>query len=172
MYLCGKLRLSSSISKIGSLYDLKEDAKEPEMYLGATIGKWQLPDGREVWSMSGKEYIKEAVSIVKEMLRKEGRIMIGGKRAERPYPKCYKPELDTTSELSDREIQRYQQLIGILRWGVELGRVDINYEVSSLSSHLAMSRVGHLEAVYNIFGYISKHLESTLVFDDRDVSAP
>ena len=55
---------------------------------------------------------------------------------------------------------------------MELGRVDINYEVSSVSSHLAMPRVGHLEAVYNIFGYISKHLESTLVFDERDVSAP
>ena len=68
--------------------------------------------------------------------------------------------------------QRYQQLIGILRWDVELGRVDINYEVSCLSSHLAMLRVGHLEAVYNIFGYISKHLESTLVFDDKDISAP
>ena len=35
-----------------------------------------------------------------------------------------------------------------------------------------MPRVGHLEAVYNIFGYISKHLESTLVFDEKDVSAP
>ena len=74
--------------------------------------------------MSGKDYIKEAVSIVKDMLRKEGR-----KMAERPYPKCYKPELDTTSELSDKMVQRYQQLIDILRWGVELGRVDINYEV-------------------------------------------
>ena len=56
--------------------------------------------------------------------------------------------------------------------GVELGRVDILYEVSCLSSHLAMPRVGHLEAVYNIFGYISKHLESTLVFDNKEVAAP
>ena len=98
--------------------------------------------------------------------------MIRGKRAERPYPKCYKPKLDTISEISDKLVQRYQQLIGILRWGVELGRVDINYEVSCLSSHLAMPRFGHFEAVYNIFGYISKHLESTLVFDDKNVSAP
>ena len=66
------------------------------------------------------EYLKEAVAIVKKMLEKEGKVMIGGKRAERPYPKFYKPELDTTSELLDRMVQRYQQLKGILRWGVEL----------------------------------------------------
>ena len=29
----------NSIAIIGSLYDLKEDAKEPDMYLGATIRK-------------------------------------------------------------------------------------------------------------------------------------
>ena len=84
--MCVSKTPGNSISKIGSLYELKEDAKELEMYLKATIWKWQLPDGREVWSISGMEYLKEAVSIVNEMLRKEGRIMIGGKRAERPYP--------------------------------------------------------------------------------------
>ena len=62
--MCVSTTPGNSISKIGSLYDLKEDAKEPEMYLGATIGKWKLPEGREVWSMSGKEHLKEAVSIV------------------------------------------------------------------------------------------------------------
>ena len=50
--------------------------------------------------------------------------------------------------------------------------MDILYEVSCLSSHLAMPRVGHMEAVYNIFGYISKHLDSTIVFDDMEVGAP
>ena len=40
--------------------------------------------------------------------------------------------------------------------------MDINYKVLCLSSHLAMPRVGYLETVYNIFGYISKYLESTL----------
>ena len=170
--LCVSRKPMETMDVINSLFSLKEPAKEPDMYLGAVIGRWQLPDGRWAWSMSAKGYLKEAVAIVKDMLSKEGRKMTGGKRAERPYPKSYKPELDTTSELSDKMVQRYQQLIGILRWGVELGRLDILYEVSCLSSHLALPRVGHLEAVYNIFGYIAKHLDSTIVFDDKDVSAP
>ena len=58
--------------------------------------------------MSGKEYLKEVVVIVKNILYKEGRNMIGGKRAKRSYPKSYKPDLDTTSELSDKLVQRYQ----------------------------------------------------------------
>ena len=31
----------------------------------------------------------------------------------------------------------YQELIGVLRWAVELGRIDIAMEVSMLSTHLA-----------------------------------
>eukprot|EP00980_Cylindrotheca_fusiformis_P005287 scaffold1135_cov105-Cylindrotheca_fusiformis.AAC.3 len=55
----------------------------------------------------------------------------------------------------------------MLRWACELGRTDFLYELSLLSSHLALPREGHLEAAYNIFGYLSKHEESTLVFDDK-----
>ena len=35
-------------------------------------------------------------------------------------------------------VRYYQELIGILRWAVELGRIDITMEVSMLSSHLAL----------------------------------
>ena len=44
-------------------------------------------------------------------------------------------------------LQLFQELIGILRWAVEIGRVDILLEVSLLSSHLALPRVGHLQQV-------------------------
>jgi hypothetical protein len=50
-----------------------------------------------------------------------------------------------------------------LRWAVELGR-----EVSVLSQHLALPRVGHLEAVYHIFAYLMKHDKSRIVFDPAD----
>jgi hypothetical protein len=45
-------------------------------------------------------------------------------------------------------------LIGVLRWAVEIGRLDILLEVSLLSSHLALPRKGHLEQVYHIFAYL------------------
>jgi len=41
---------------------------------------------------------------------------------------------------------RFQNGLGVLRWIVELGRIDIMTEVSMLSAHNAMPREGHLEA--------------------------
>ena len=56
-------------------------------------------------------------------------------------------------------------LIGVLSWIVELGRVDICLECSMMSSCLALPRVGHLEQVLYIFGYLKQHHNAELVFD-------
>ena len=60
-----------------------------------------------------------------------------------------------TPELDDEEANYYQSLIGILRWLVEMGRVDISVEVSALLSFIAKPREGHLQQVYHLFGYDS-----------------
>ena len=51
-------------------------------------------------------------------------------------------------------IRRYQELVGVLWWAVELGRVDILLETAMMSTHLALPRKGHLEQLYHIFGYL------------------
>jgi hypothetical protein len=51
---------------------------------------------------------------------------------------------------------------------VELGQLDIYIEVALLSQHLALSRVGHLEAVYHIFAYLHKHDRSRIILDPTD----
>jgi hypothetical protein len=152
---------------IGKIYDLKDTVKPPERYLGANIRCWQLPDGREVWSMSGQDYVKNAVKICKDLLLKDGKTLRGDKSAEQPMARTYQPELDVSQVLEPELASRYQQLIGILRWAVKLGRVDILVEVSLMSSHLCQPRVGHLEAVYNIFAYLKKHVEANMAFDDK-----
>jgi hypothetical protein len=76
-------------------------------------------------------------------------------------------QTDTTDEVNDQLTSRYQPLIGILRWAVELGRFDINVEVAKLSSFNCMPRKEHLEAVYSIFGYLRQHENSKHVFDAR-----
>ena len=53
---------------------------------------------------------------------------------------------------------RYQQLIVLLRWSIELGRIDILTEVSCLSQHLCSPREGHLDYVYLIFRYLQNKL--------------
>ena len=60
-------------------------------------------------------------------------------------PTSYSPELDITPELISKDASYYQSLVGIMRWIMELGRVDICLEVSLMSSHLALPREGHLE---------------------------
>ena len=73
-----------------------------------------------------------------------------------PFVSGYHPSEDTSKELDREGMQYYQELIGVLRWAVELGRVDILLEVALLSTHLALPRVGHLQQVYHIFGYLKK----------------
>ncbi len=48
---------------------------------------------------------------------------------------------------------------------MELGRVDTNTEASVLSSHLALPREDHQEAVHYLFGYLSIHHNSRMVCD-------
>ncbi len=58
-------------------------------------------------------------------------------------------------ELGEIEAADYHSLIGVLRWIVEWGRVDIDVEVSMMSSHLALPCVGHLKEIYRIFAYLT-----------------
>ena len=75
-----------------------------------------------------------------------------------------------TTELNDHLASRFLQLIGILRWAIELGRLDIFVEVSQLSKHQAMPRKGHLEAAYHIFANLKKHESNArIVFDSKPV---
>ena len=73
--------------------------------------------------------------------------------------------MDVSRELNVADAAYYQSLIGILRWIVELGRVDVCLEVSMMSSHLALPREGHLEQVLHIFAYLKKYHNTELVHD-------
>ena len=71
-----------------------------------------------------------------------------------------------TPELNDELGSRFLQLIGIFRWAIELGRLNIFVELSQLSQHQALPRRGHLEAMHHIFAYLKKHdTGARIVFD-------
>ena len=57
----------------------------------------------------------------------------------------YPAEIDVSPELGEIEAAYYYSLIRVLRWVVELGRVDMDVEVSMMSSHLALPHEGHLK---------------------------
>jgi hypothetical protein len=142
---------------------------KPDRYLGANIKRVTVPgddSGMEYWSMTSQTYVRNAVNNVREMLRSEGYDL--KTTAKTPFPSNYRPELDVSDELDTDLCSRYSQLIGVLRWMIELGRIDIYYEVSVLSQYLASPRVGHLETVYHLFAYLHKHDKSSIVFDPSD----
>ena len=59
----------------------------------------------------------------------------------------------------------FQSQIGILRWMVELGQLDIATEVSLLSSHVALPREGHLETIFHLYAYLKQKHNSRLALD-------
>ena len=77
----------------------------------------------------------------------------------------YRPELDTTDFCDPKLTTVFQNLIGVLSWIVELGRIDIQLETSLLSQYLAQPRVGHLEQACNIFRYLKKVDSAYVVMD-------
>jgi hypothetical protein len=106
------------------------------------------------WSIGADEYVDNALVTVKATLESEGMKLKG--KASKPLPNGYCPEMDVSPECNAVMTQRYQAYTGILRWALELGRVDIVLEVSPMSSFNALPREGHLEALYHIFAYLAK----------------
>ena len=48
---------------------------------------------------------------------------------------------------------------------IEIGRVDIITEVSTLALQMAMPREGHTEAVFHVFAYLKARHNLRMVFD-------
>jgi hypothetical protein len=173
--LCCSHKAKDIMDTLAGLYRLKEDPKtgkkydKPTRYLGANLCEYKLDDDMNTyWSISAEEYVKEAVRNVEAELDKVG--MKFNSRIQGPMATGYKPELDVTPLLDPGRANYYQNLIGILRWSVELGRIDIHYHVAVLSRYLAAPREGHLEQVFSIFAYLKRHLTYKLVMDSTPVT--
>ena len=149
--------------EIGKYWNLKESSiGKPKIYLGGKYREVELDNGTKCWAFGSSQYVQAAVENVKAWLAKSGRQL--PKRAEAPFKSGYRPEIDVSQELTGEEASYYQSLIGILRWMVELGRVDICLEVSLMSSHLALPREGHLECLFHIFAYLEKYHNAEMLF--------
>ena len=153
-----------AIREVGRHFKMKESSiGPPKIYLGGKMSKVQLPNGVIAHAFSASQYIQEAVKNLEEQLQRHNRQL--ARKVVSPMLESYRPELDASPDIDSREASYYQSLIGILRWMVELGRIDIAVEVSMLSSQLALPRDGHLEALYRIFAYLKCHHNSRIVFD-------
>jgi hypothetical protein len=148
----------AAIEEITQFYKAKDGSiQKPKIYLGADVGQMTLEDGRTVWTTSPRTYVKNSIKVVEDLFAEDGEGYSLKSSVKNPFPSGYRPEVDVSSELDDKLASRYMQLIGILRWAVELGRIDIHHEVAILSQYQANPRFGHLEAVYHVFSYLKSH---------------
>ncbi len=135
------------VKEVQKLYRLKDDEiGPPKTYLGAQVKQSHLPhdNSKKQWAVSAEQYIKNAVTNIERKLDQDGMKLNSKKYSSTPLTMGYRPELDVSPLLSDDAANFYQHLIGVLRWTVELGRIDILIHVMLLSSYLMQPREGHL----------------------------
>ena len=87
------------------------------------------------------------------------------RNAPNPFPLDYEPSMDTSVLLDPELASYYQTIIGVLRWMVEIGQIDITTEVSQLSSFLAMPRRGHFVNALHIMSFLKIKHNSMLILD-------
>ena len=139
------------------------DPTYPDIYLGAKLKETRLPNGVMAWGLSPSKYVVQAVKNCQLHLTEKlaGKYSIPA-RADNPFPVDYDPSTDQSDLLDPDCSSFYQHLIGVMRWMVELGCIDIATEVSMLSSYLACPRKGHLENALHVMGYLRLKLMTFL----------
>jgi len=165
--LAVSLNPKAILTQIDQHYLLKPNSiGELTTYLGATISKNFLDDdpAKVRWGMGADDYVKEALRNLEIWLEKKG-LKLKTKHLSTVLPHKYAPELDVSDYCSEEEASYYMQQMGVLRWAVELGRIDICTEVSMMASFQAAPRKGHLDAVFHIFAFLKKHPKAKLIFD-------
>ena len=140
--------------------------------LGAQIKEWRILEDPEkvIWAMSSEKYVKEAIRNVVNWLEEHNLPKLKP-RAPSVFPSNYRPELDLSAYCDDEFGHYYQLQIGVLRWAVELGSINICTEVSMLAVLTTAPRIlGHFHAMLHVFSFLSHHPRCHLVFDAKYVN--
>ena len=125
--------------EIGKYFNLKESSiGPPTQYLKGNNRKVEHENGQKCWSFGLKKYFEATVKKIIYYLKNRGEGLAA--KSVTPMTSGNRPEIDITPELGEEDAAYFHSLIGVLRWILELGRVDINVEASILSSHLEMPR--------------------------------
>ena len=126
----------------------------PEVHLGGNF--YRDEDGTLAWG--AKKYIARILENYERLFNSKP------KEYSSPIDHDAKPEIDTSKELEADDIIIYQSLVGCLQWLITLGRFDIMAAVMSLSRFRPAPRIGHMEHVQRVFGYLKKYPHGAIRF--------
>ena len=129
----------------------------PEYHLGGNFGRDE--DGTLWWG--SKTYVEK---MMKSYERQFGSLP---RKQSSPLTEGDHPELDISDLLDDDKRSLYMSLVGALQWAVTLGRFDIAYATMVMSRFRAEPRVGHMEHILHIYGYLRKYPDGRIRFRMR-----
>jgi hypothetical protein len=92
--------------------------------LVASIGIYDLNDHTKCVFMSPDQYLANVITVVQANLQKHN-IKLNSIRSNAPMTPGYHPEVDISDPLDADAMNLYQSYVGVLRWCIELGRIDI-----------------------------------------------
>jgi hypothetical protein len=116
---------------------------------------------------SPRTYVDKMVDAYERMFGTKPRLTYAS-----PIEQNDHPELDTSEFLDMDGIRKYQSMIGALQWIVTIGRFDITTAVMTMSSFRVAPRVGHMERLKRMYGYLARMKFGTIRFrtDEPDFS--
>ena len=127
----------------------------PEMNPGARKLQRKTINEIPFWAIASKECVKAAVNAVRTLTSKDNEWnMVRGART--PVNAIFVPEHDDCNELEPKDVTLHREMIGMLCWATELGRVDILRKISILSQCQASSRANHVKQLL----WLPSHLEN------------
>ena len=134
-------------------YKLK-NVEEPKYHLGGDF--FRDKDGTLCYG--AQTYVKRLVDSYKLLFGEPPTTQFA------PMDKDDKPELDDSDLLGPDGIEKYQSLIGACQWMITLCRFNIAQAVMSLGRFRVAPRVGHLDRLKRLIGYLVKHPHGCIRF--------
>ena len=102
------------MKKIQKAFNIKDDKKEPpDIYLGVTLSKMKLDNGKYCWTILLEQYVKAAVINVEKDIARSGKRFPS--RCVTPLLSNFAPWLEDYLELMVDGVQQYQELIDQVR---------------------------------------------------------
>ena len=131
---------------------------EPSYHLGGDFKRVTEPENMLLWG--SYTYIKKMLSQYELMFDEP----VPNKKIHAPLVPGDHPEIDDSDFLGQHETSIYLSMIGAMQWAVALGRIDIFAAVMTMSRFRAAPRVGHLERLKRIYGYLRQYKKTAIKF--------
>ena len=149
------------LDQIKKVYTLK-GVGEPDYYLGGNVfspinDHWTA-EGITI-GLSAETYINNSVKNFERLFDKQFRT------SSIPMAEGDNPEMDDSPLCSPTEATQYRSLIGSANWIVTLGRFDIAFALQSLARFCMAPRLGHLERMKKLFGYLKHRPNGKILCD-------